>query len=169
MHLTDYFAGKCLRLHSPTSARIVAERVNEAAGSALWPFTMGVVGGVWSGHVRLRFRSSLFEYNAKPVLAGRLKEAPRGSSLDLRYRAPAWVYAFDLFWYSSLGLVVLIMLGQVGERNPDLNGRDLTIVSAGLVVLLLFPIVLHYFGTRNSDEELSYLLDFLAEHADATP
>jgi hypothetical protein len=32
--------------------------------------------------------------------------------------------------------------------------------------MLLGPLVLHYVGTRNSDEELGYLLDFLAEHAD---
>ena len=86
----------------------------------------------------------------------------------LRYRAPAWIYLFDLVWYSVLGGVTLVMLGLVGERNPDLTGRDLVIVSGGLIAMFILPLVLHYIGTRNSDQELGDMLNFLAEHADAT-
>jgi hypothetical protein len=59
------------------------------------------------------------------------------------------------------------MLGLVGEKTPDLAGRDLVIVSVGLIAMFITPLVLHYIGTRNSNQELGYMLNFLAEHADA--
>jgi len=168
MRFVDYFFGMRRQLRSPTSARIVADRINGAAGSVLWPFTTGVVGGVLSGHLRLRFRSSPFEYNAKPVLSGRLWETPNGSSLDLNYRAPAWVYAFYLFWYGFLALVLLMMFGQIGVRTPDLQSAELSRVWALLISLLIAPVVMHYVGTRRSNEDFERLMDFLAEQADAT-
>jgi hypothetical protein len=64
-------------------------------------------------------------------------------------------------------MVILVMLGLVGERNPDLTKTDLVFIWGILLVLLAAPLALHYFGTRNSDEELGYLLDFLAERIDA--
>jgi hypothetical protein len=169
MRLVDYFFGIRRQLRSPTSARIVADRINEAAGSAFWPLTTGVVGGVLSGHLRLRVKSSFFEYNAKPVLCGRLRELPSGSSMDLSYRAPAWIYPFYLFWYGFLGLIFLMMLGQVGTRNPDLQGEALSTIWVVLILFLIGPIVLHYVGTSRSNEDLECLLDFLAEQADARP
>lgn len=167
MRLADYFFGVRRQLQSPASARIVADRINEAASSSLWPFTTGVVGGVWSGHLRLRFRTSFLEFNAKPVLTGRLRETPSGSCLDLNYRAPAWVYAFYLAWYLSLGSVILLMLGAIGVRNTDLQGGELASVWAGLILLLIAPLMFHYLGTRRSDDDLERLLDFLAQQADA--
>lgn len=165
MRLRDYFGGKSVRLHSLLSPHTVSERINAAAGSRFWPFTTGVVGGVWAGHVRLRFRSSITEYNAKPVLADRLREGSTGSTLILRYRAPAWAYVFDLFWYSVLGLVTFGLL--VGGIRPDTTSGDLVTAVAVCLTLLIFPLVMHYVGTRNSDQELRQLLHFLAEHVDA--
>ena len=167
MRLKDYFVGKSVLLHSPLSTKAVAERINAAAGSTVWPFTTGVVGGVRLRVVRLRFRSSFAEYNAKPILAGRLREGRSGSILVLRYRAPAWVYLFEVFWYSILGVLGFWVL--FGEINPDLTSGDLAFFCAIYVALFVFPFVLHYLGTRNSDDELVELLDFLAEHADAKP
>ena len=118
MRLRDYFVGQPVCLKSLLSARTVAKRINAAAGSAFWPFNTGVVGGVGLGRVRLRYAGSFGEYNAKPVLAGQLRETSSGSILMLRYRAPAWIYLFDLVWYSVLGGVTLVMLGLVGERIP---------------------------------------------------
>jgi hypothetical protein len=169
MRLADYFFGVRRQLHSPAPPRIIADRINAAAGSALWPFTSGVVGGVWLGHLRLRFRTSLFEYNAKPVLVGRVRETPSGSCLHLNYRAPAWVYAFDLVWYGFLGFVVLLMLGQVGARNPDLQAGELFTAWAILILLLIAPLVMHYLGTRRSNEDLECLLEFLSRQANAVP
>jgi hypothetical protein len=165
MRLKDYFAGERFRLRSSLSARTVAERINEAAGSALWPFTTGIVGGVWAGHVRLRYRSSIFEYNAKPVLSGRLQDAPTGSSLDLRYRAPVWVYAFYVVWYLFLAFVAVGLLAN--GWAPEVTGSDKAMAVAIFAVLLVAPVGLHAFGTRRSDEELADLMDFLAQHAQA--
>ncbi|WP_147416686.1 hypothetical protein [Sphingomonas edaphi] len=117
----------------------------------------------------MRYVSSPFEYNAKPLLAGGLHEHRSGSMLELRYRAPSWVYIFDLFWVCALGMVTMAMLGLVGERNPDLTNSDFVFIWTILLALLAAPLALHYFGTRNSDEELSYLLDFLAERIEAKP
>ena len=168
MRLRDYFIGQSVRLTSHHSPRVVAERVNSAAKSSLWPFhSDAVVGGIWLGRLRLRYVTSPMEYNAKPVLTGRLYEARSGSILELRYRAPSWTYFFYLFWVCALGVVILLMLGLVGERNPDLTPGDLVFIWTTLLGLLAAPFALHYIGTRKSDEELGYLLDFLGEHIDA--
>lgn len=66
-------------------------------------------------------------------------------------------------------MVSLMMLGVVGDRNPDLSKGDPVSIWTILLVLLAAPLALHYFGTRKSDEELGYLLDFLAERIDAKP
>lgn len=169
MLLRDYFVGQPVRLQSSHSPRVVAERINSGAASIFWPFHWdAVVGGVWLGRIRLRFVNSPFEYNAKPLLAGRLCETSSGSILKLRYRAPAWIYAFALFWYCALGLLILMALGQFGERNPDLTSGDTAFTWAIILALVVTPIAFHYFGTRNANKELGYLLDFLAERADAT-
>lgn len=165
MRLWDYFVGEPFRLRSPLAVRTVAKRINEAASSPLWPFTAGVAGGVWSGHIRLRYRSSIFEYNAKPVLSGRLEDAPSGSSLELRYRAPIWVYGFYVIWYFFLALVAAALLAN--GWAPGVPGGDKAMAIAIFLMLLVAPVGLHAVGTRRSEEELADLLDFLAEHAEA--
>jgi hypothetical protein len=60
-----------------------------------------------------------------------------------------------------------MMLGQFGQRNPDLSNGDLAFVWAFLLAMFIGPVALHYVGTRNSDKELGYLLDFLAERVEA--
>ena len=167
MRLRDQFAGQRFRLNSSLPGRTVAERINHGAGSALWPFTTGVVGGVRSGHIRLRYRSSLFEYNAKPVLAGRIRETPRGSSLDLCYRAPIWLYVFFLFWYFFLAFAAVGFLANAWA--PRVTGADNALAAAVLAVLLAAPVGLQAVGTRHSEEELSKLLDFLFQYAEAQP
>jgi hypothetical protein len=165
MRLKDYFIGERFRLHSPMSARMVAEHINEAAGSALWPFTTGVVGGVWSGLICLRYRSSLFEYNAKPVLAGRLHTATGGSNLELRYRAPLWVYGFYLFWYLSLTLIIFSVIAF--GWTPEIRDGEKAIDFGIFALLLVTPLGLHTIGTHRSEVELAYLIDFLSRHAEA--
>ena len=162
----DYFAGQRLQLCSPLPAGAIAKRINEAAGSMLWPFAMGVVGGVWSGNIRLQYRSSPFEYNAKPVLSGRLKNAVSGSILELRYRAPLWVYCFYLVWYIFLTLAAAALIGN--EWAPDGTVADKAMVIGTIGILSIAPIGLHAIGTRRSGEELSDLLNFLSQHIEAT-
>lgn len=164
MKLRDYFAGVPLRLHSSIGSDVVAERIGSAAGSSFSPFSTGVVGGVWSGHVRLRYRSSPFEYNAKPVLSGRLLDAPSGSCLELRYRAPVWVYGFYLFWYLFLFFFAATL--SMGHWAPEVTAGDKMTIVAMLVGFVIAPLLLHAFGTRGSETELNSLLDFLSQHAE---
>jgi hypothetical protein len=169
MRLKDYFVGIPVRLESRLSPAVAAQRINSAAGSTIWPFTTGVVGRVLLRFIRLRFRSSFAEYNAKPILAGRLRESRSGSVLNLRYRAPASAYALYAFWYGFLGVIALSPLFGDAELNAGLTTTDFAIIAAGLAVFLVFPVVLHFIGTRNSDDELAEILDFLAQHAEAKP
>jgi len=165
MHLTDYFAGQSFRLCSPLSVRTATERINEAAGSVLWPFNTGVVGYAWSGHIRLRYRSSPLEYNAKPVLAGRLQDAPGGSRLELRYRAPLWVYGFYLVWYLFITLVVVGLVSN--GWAPGVASGDKAMGLGIIAALFVAPLGLHALGTRRSAEELAELLDFLSAQVEA--
>ena len=167
MHLRDYFAGQRLTLRSALPVETVSERINEEAGFALSPFTTGVVGYVWWGYIRLRYCTWLFEYNAKPVLCGRLSEDGNGSRLDLRYRAPVWIYAFYLFWYLLLASMAVEVLGHVGPANSA--GSETIGPIATLAILAIAPLGLHMFGTRRSDDDLAELLNFLAECAEARP
>lgn len=162
----DYFAGQRLQLRSPLPARTAAQRINDAAGSMLWPFAMGVVGGVWLGNIRLQYRSSPFEYNAKPVLAGRLQDLASGSTLELRYRAPLWVYGFYFVWYLFLSLVGVVLIGN--GWAPDMTSAEKAMAVGTIVLLLVVPIVLHAVGTRRSDDELATILDFVSSNIDAT-
>jgi len=130
-----------------------------------WPFSTGVLGGVWSGRIRLRSRTWLFEYNAKPVLSGRIRDADGGCTLDLRYRAPAWVYVFYLFWYASLISMGVAVLG--GLVATDAGESEALGPIAVVGVLLIAPIALHVFGTRHSDADLDELLSFLERFAEA--
>jgi hypothetical protein len=169
MRLKDYFAGIPIVLHSPLSPDAVKDRINNSAGSIFWPFNFGVVGRVRFHRVSLRFRSSLSEYNGKPVLVGRLIEQSPGSTLHLRYRAPVTFYLFYPFWYSLLALFGAVLIGGIGQRNPDLSNGDLALTFVGWAFMLTVPLGRHYFGTRNSEEELSEILEFLANEAEAKP
>lgn len=145
--------------------QVAAERINKAAGSTLWPFTTGVVGGVWLRNIRLRYRSSPFEYNAKAVLSGQLEDGTSGLRLKLRYRAPVWVYGFYFVWYLILMFVVASLIG--GDWAPEVTVSDEAASSGIFSLLLVAPLALHAVGTRRSQEEHAGLIDFLAEHIDA--
>ncbi|QDH33904.1 hypothetical protein E2E27_05890 [Porphyrobacter sp. YT40] len=162
----DYFTGQRLHLRSPLPAQTAAQRINDAAGSMFWPFAMGVVGGVWLGNVRLQYRSSPFEYNAKPVLAGRLRDVASGSSLELRYRAPLWVYGFYFVWYLFLTLVGAVLIGN--GWAPDITSAEKAMAVGITGLLLVVPIVLHAVGTRRSGDELAAILDFVSSNINAT-
>ena len=173
MRLIDYFVGQQVRLRSPLSAQTAAERINAAASNSIFrfgpfaPFRTGVIGRVWWGHLRLRVRSSLFMYNAKPILAGRLVDAPPGSELRLRYRAPAWCYFYYPFWY----LVILgLAIGfSIAGFEPQVTGSEKMTLAAMLVAFFFLPLIVHAIGTRRSEEELAEMFAFLAEHAGAEP
>jgi hypothetical protein len=161
MRFRDYFFGVPVKLRSRLEPIDVAQRINEAAGSILLPWTEGVAGGVRFGLVRLRFQRSIFEFNMKPVLAGRVQSNGPGSLLLLSYRAPFAAHIFLLIWYGVLSLIFLAALAPSRGESPGFHGA--------LISLILFavPIATVYGGTRRSDEDLTDLLEFLAEKAEA--
>ncbi|MBS0476372.1 MAG: hypothetical protein JSR28_14665 [Proteobacteria bacterium] len=163
MKIADYFFGIPLQLRSSSEPLVVAARINAAAGSMFWPFNTGIVGGVWSGHLRLRYCSSIFEYNAKPVLAGRVIPTTNGSLLKLRYRAPVWIYGFYVIWYFSL--VFFSASFASGTWEPDFTTGDKSATILILGGLSLTPLALHAIGTHNSKKELDSILDFLSRMA----
>lgn len=167
MRLKDYFRGIPVRLQSRLSAQAVADRINNASGSIFWPFNFGVVGSVRFGRVSLRYRSSIFEYNAKPVLVGRLHQESAGAILNLKYRAPA--SAYFSYCLTALVLCLVLIIALTGVGSGDLPAQDFAMLSAFIVVLPAFIFGFHAYGTRNSDEELSELIDFLEREAEAKP
>lgn len=173
MRLRDYFAGQEVNLRSPLPAAIVAERINEAASRSFLgigpfsPFRIGVIGRIWQGHVRLRYRRSLMEYNTKPILAGRLSDAGAGSELRLRYRAPLGGYLFFLLWYPVMALFGIVI--SLGEFAPGITSVGKAMFIAWMLAFLFLPLVFHVIGTRRSEEELAEMIEFLGEHAEAAP
>lgn len=161
MELIAYFRGQPVRLHSPLRPEEVAARINAEAKSIFWIFSSGVVGGARLGHVRLRVRSSPFEYNAKPVLAGRIVGDGQGSEIRLRYRAPIAIYLFYLMWYGFLLALALTM---------PFNGRLEISMWEFLLLLVAFaamPLIMHAIGTAGSDRDLEQLEAFLLEEVQA--
>jgi hypothetical protein len=132
----------------------------------LWPFAMGVVGIVGFGYIRLQYRRSPFEYNAKPVLSGRITDSASGSNLELRYRAPLWAVALYLVWYSVLALVAAVLIENGWPQELPAAAKAMAVSTIGL--MLIGPIGLHAVGTRRSDEDLTELINFLSHCAEAT-
>ena len=164
MRLSDYFLGQHLELRSRLSPATLAARISRAARSGFWPFATGVVGGVWDGHVRLRYRRSILEYNAKPVLSGRLRETPDGCIIELRYRAPIWAYVFFCVWYLLILVFALRLL--TGGWAPGVTAEVKIEASVMLGALAAAPLIFHALGTRRSGEELAKIMDFLAVQAE---
>jgi hypothetical protein len=163
MGLRDYFVGRRLVLRSVLPRAEVKRRINCASGSAFWPFNSGVVGGCALDRVRLQIRNTPFDYNAKPLLAGRLHDALGGTELYVRYGASAWTRVFFVYWYSFLTLFTVAAVVAVPSDDAPLL--------PGLLVipLLLFaaPVLMHMLFVRNSEEELDEILGFLEREAGA--
>jgi len=167
MNLRDYFIGQEIELRSP----LMPEQIEQGIKDALrrpWlsrPFQIGPAGGIWLGRIRLRYQSSFFEYNAKPILIGRVERTPTGSTLRLVYRGRTWFRAFFLFWYVFLA-IILTTFAILGT-DPPLHGAERLFPFAIMVALAVFPFILHAIGTRNSDDDLDELIVFLGQVADA--
>jgi hypothetical protein len=114
--------------------------------------------------LRLRY-SSFFEYNAKPILSGRVERTATGTILRLVYRSPYATHVFLVFWYLILIATTGVML--TGGTEPALEGSDRSFPFAIIGLLVVAPIGMHFVGTRNADAELEELLDFLERVAEA--
>ncbi len=161
MRLRDYFGGVKISLHSPLRPQEVSNRVNCDARSPFWPFSIGTVGGVFMGRLRLWERSSaFFDYNAKPLLAARLVERTDGTTIEATYRAPVVAYVFFPVWYGFLA-------ADVGSfRFVDIS-EVLTVVP--LLIFGALPVALHYMCTRDADSDLHLILRFLEDAVEALP
>ena len=117
MKISDYVFGRRLGIRSTLLKEEFEVRVNQAAGSNLWPFREGVVGGVHFGRLRLRYQGfPLFDYNAKPRLSGNINNEHGVTTAELSYRAPTWVLAFFSFWYLFLTAISLFaVVTYVGD------------------------------------------------------
>ena|SRR5947209_1871969 len=167
MNIRDYYIGERIALRSRLMPEQVEQRIRDAVKRPWWarPFQTGPAGGIWFGRIRLRYRSSLFEYNAKPILIGRVERTATGSVLRLVYRGRTWFRAFFLFWYAFLA-ILLITFATVGT-DPPLQGAERLFPFAIILPMALFPFILHAIGTRNSDDELAELIEFLERATEA--
>ena len=165
LNLRDYFLGRPVVLRSPLSPEAVSERIK--ANAKRWfhaPWYTGPAGGVMFGRLTLRWVSSALEYNAKPILVGTIGEAGIGSTLNLTYRGPTMGRLFLILWYAIFALFGFMV--ALNGTDPSLQGGDRLFVAMMSVVLVAFPIGLHLWGTRNSDQELEDLIEFLGDVAE---
>ena len=123
---------------SPLAREEVARRINDATAPASGVFGRGIFGWARFGRLRLRVRDGWWMYRAKPVLAGRIEEAGRGSRLRLNHRAPIWVPAFLLVWYPILvaSAVGMISEGKLGAAAVS----DVAIAVSVLAFMLIAPL-----------------------------
>lgn len=107
------------------------------------------------------------QYNAKPVLSGRIKDAPLGSIMRLAYRGPVMILPFYVFWYGFLTFVTVMLAVHGIDPADDPSGPVFAV--AILIVMWLAPATMHVIGTRNADDELDALLEFLRDTVETQP
>ena len=166
MRIADYYFGQRIVLKSPHSVSEVTERINRATPYWFSIFSNGVKGGIWFTRLRLSHtRDWKFDYNAKPVLAGRVVSTFYGTELKACYRGPTFARLFFIFWYVVLTFVAGVLLIDWLDNALEPGGwLGLPV----LVALLIFPVFLHKLGTRRSDEDLKAILAFLDDAAQFT-
>ncbi|MEM9085777.1 MAG: hypothetical protein AAGB23_07630 [Pseudomonadota bacterium] len=169
MLLVDYFKGQRFELRSPLSPEDFKATIEPHAGSIFWPFKEGIVGGVYWGRLRLSYHGSpLFDYNAKPTLSGPITGSGKGSYGYLSYRAPTWAIAFFGFWYLMMVLMVSVLAVIVMTDNGGGELAAIPFFTLILVILAIVPIGMHRLGTRDSENELKAIFDFLTKQTDAS-
>ena len=169
MNVRDYFFGRSIMLESRFAPNEIKRRIRDGTRTAWWmrPFRTGPAGGIFFGRVRLRYQSSPFEYNAKPILAGRIDPVSNGSLLRLTYRGRTWFRLFFVFWYLFLAIFAAVLL-TVGT-DPPLHGTERLFPVVIIGGLAIVPMFMHVIGTRRSEEELDELIDFLRHVAETRP
>lgn len=167
MRLRDYFGGRRFSLATRLPPEEVERQINSAAASIFSPVASGVIGWARFGRVRLRYRAGIFSYNGKPILAGRIVPDRSGARLELNYRAQLPLYVGFPLWYLAYSALLLVFLVG-GDWAPGIGLPE----KIGIVLFALAigaaPIAVHYFATRNAEEELAILVDFLRRAVGAT-
>ena len=103
------------------------------------------------------------DYNAKPVLAGRLHDDMGATRMDAKFRAPAFAYFFFIFWYSILLIMVSVMVILLTTGSWELEAW---ITFPILCLFAVMPIGMHYLFNRNAVDQLEEILVFLSNTAD---
>lgn len=167
MKLRDYYFGKPVTLRSPLRPDEIAERIKDETRVSWWmvPFRTGPVGGVRWGRFRLRYFNSPFQYNAKPLLIGRMERTMTGTVLRLVYRGDTWSRIFFALWYVFLAFFIT-MVSIFGFDQP-LHGAERLMPVGILALFAVVPLIMHAIGTSRSDEDLAELLEFLERVAQA--
>ena len=165
MRLLDYFRGTPIIMQSRLRRDELERRINEATISRWRPFGTGVVGWARFGRIRLRFRPPRFRYNMSPILAGRIDDSSGPTRLLLRFRAPAGAYFFYAVWYPFLLIFLAAYLfGGAGLEAP---GAEKLLPPVLILLFGLFPIGLHYLGTRDAEAHFAALDKFVEEAGEA--
>jgi hypothetical protein len=169
MTIRDYYFGRRITMRSSLRPDEIQQRIRDDTNVPIWwkPFQVGPVGRVRWGRLKLRFASSPFQYNAKPILVGLIERTMTGSTLRLAYRGSTWSRIFFVIWYGFIALMAVAF--STMEMDPSLRGTERFIPFGLIVLLALVPIGMHLFGTRRSDDELEQLIDFLDRVAQAKP
>jgi len=169
MKARDYYFGQHVTLRSPLKPDEIAQRIKDDTKDQWWwmPLRTGPVGRVRWGRLSLAYRSSPFEYNAKPVLVGPIERTMTGTIMRLTYRGPTWSRIFYAFWYVILTLFAIGF--AVAGTDPPLHGAERLMPLGIVAAMMLMPVAMHVIGTRRSDDELEELIDFLGRVAEAKP
>ncbi len=159
MRLSEYWRGIPVTLTAPLAPDAAARKIDAAAGSVLSPFATGIVGRAGAGRVRLGYRPSIFSYNARPLLTGRILPDRAGARLELAYRGPVLVRLM-------FPLLVLIILaaGVAIAASGGLDAVSGLLIGLTPLVGLVLALAAHAFLIRNAETELALLIDFL-KHA----
>ena len=165
MRLRDYFRGYSLVMQSRLRRAELERRINAATLSVWRPFQTGVGGWVHFGRIRLRYRTRFIEYNAAPILAGRIDDEFGIVRLRLRYRAPLPIYPFFAFWYAFLTFILVTFVAGGGASGS--SGDENAIFIGMIVFLLLLPMGMHYAFTRRADANFDRIVKFLEDAAEA--
>ena len=162
MGIFEYIRGRRFRLRSSLPVDEVARRINAESGSLLFPFSSGIKGGVWWRRLRLVDNYlGMFTYNAKPVLAGTLRDDMGGCIVDAKYRAPLWAYLFFVLWYGMLTLFTLISIVGLVEDRFEPGGW---IIFVMLPIFAAMPLAMHYMFS-GGQKSLDSILHFVEREA----
>ena len=105
------------------------------------------------------------DYNAKPMLVGRLMENANGTRILASFGATFWMKAFFVYWYVFLLIFSIVAIAS----GPFIgaNGEEVYFPYLMLPLFVVAPIAMHVLFNRGGERELTELLAFLEKAADA--
>ena len=161
MRVREFLFGREVELRSPLSPDELRSRINGAAGWMFWPFQSDrIVGGITFGWMRLRYMSGPFEYNAKPVLSGRVQADLSGSHIRARFGASVSTRFFFVLWYVFLATMFIAIWALPAAKGVQPFPWPIA------MVFFVLPAAMHLFFTRDASRDLRCILAFLEEYAE---